>query len=74
MMTDYEIMHIMIGIALWLLTWEFFLGQYFYTRSEKEMIRRARGDDHFGIQALVSIIAILFIMGIVFFKIIKYLF
>ena len=74
MMTDYEIMHIMIGIGLWLLTWEFFLGQYFYTRSEKEMIKRARGDDPLGIQALTSILATLFVMGLVFFKIIKYLF
>jgi hypothetical protein len=72
MMTDYEIIHIIAGISLWLLTWELFFGQYFYTRSEKEMIRRARGEDHLGIQSLISNLTILWVMGLVFFKILKY--
>jgi hypothetical protein len=72
MMTNYEIIHIMTGISLWLLTWELLLGQYFYTRSEKEMIRKARGSDHLGIQALMSNLTTLWVMGLVFFKIIKY--
>lgn len=41
MMTDYEIMHILIGMSVWLFTWELFFGQYFYTKSEKEIIRQS---------------------------------
>lgn len=72
MMTNYEILHIMVGISLWLLTWELFFGQYFYTRSEKEMVKRARGNDRLGIQALISSLITLWIIGLVFFKIVKY--
>ena len=74
MMTDYEIMQILIGMGVWLFTWELFLGQYFYTRSEKEMIRQSRGEDGFGINALMANLIQLWVMGLVFFKIIKYLY
>lgn len=74
MMTDYEIMHILIGMSVWLFTWELFFGQYFYTKSEKEIIRQSRGEDGFGVNALLSNLILLWVMGIVFFKIIKHIY
>lgn len=72
MMTDCEIIQMIVGIALWLLTWELFLGQFFYTNSEKEIMIRARGEGRFTLPTLVSTIITLSIMAIVFFKIVKY--
>lgn len=72
MMTDGEIMQIIVGIALWLLTWELFLGQFFYINSEKEMMTRTRGEGRFTLPTLVSTIITLCIMAIVFFKIVRY--
>ena len=72
MITNYEISQIMVALILWLLTWELFLGQYFYTKSEKEIMKITRGDGRFTIPTLISSIATLFVMGIIFFKLVKY--
>ncbi len=72
MMTNYEIIQIMIAIALWLLTWELFLGQYFYTKSEKEIMKITRGEGRFTMPTLISTIATLLVMSTVFFKLVKY--
>lgn len=72
MMTNYEIIQVMIALTLWLLTWELFLGQYFYTKSEKEIMKKTRGDGRFTMPILISTMATLFVMSIVFFKLVKY--
>lgn len=72
MMTNYEIIQMMIALTLWFLTWELFLGQYFYTKSEKEIIQMARGNGSFILSTLISTMTTLLVMGIVFFKLIKY--
>lgn len=72
MMTNYEIVQVMIALTLWLLTWELFLGQYFYTKSEKEIMKKTRGDGRFTMPTLISTMVTLFVMGTVFFKLVKY--
>lgn len=74
MMTDNEIIHIIVAFALWLFTWELFLGNYFYTNSEKAIIRKARGEGRFTMITFVSIIVKISVFAIIFFKVIKYLF
>jgi len=74
MMTDNEIMQIIIGMTLWQLTWELFLGQYFYTKSEKEIMIESRGEGRFTLPTLMSTFVTITVYAIVFFKIVKYLY
>lgn len=74
MMTNYEILHIFFGIFLWVVTWELFLSQYFYTRSEKAVMLQSRGEGRFTTSTLLSNMINQIIFGAVFFYLIKYIF
>lgn len=73
-MTDAEIIHYVVGFALWQFTWELFLGQYFYTNSEKAIMRKGRGEGRFTLPTLFSTCTTIAVFAIVFFKVIKYLY
>lgn len=68
MTTNIEIIHCLIGYALFLLTWELFLKNYFYTRSEKEILIKNRGEGLFTTPTLALVIVqfLLFASGCFF--------
>ena len=51
-----EILHCIMGYALFLFTWELFLKRYFYTRSENEILIKNRGEGLFTITTLALMI------------------
>ncbi len=66
MMTDNEVLQIIIGFALWQITWELFLGHYFYTNSEKKkmglrQIGRFTPTSLFRIITMISTYALIFL-------------
>ena len=74
MMTDNEIIQIIIAMVIWQFTWELFLGQYFYTKSEKKIMVESRGEGRFTLSTLMSTSISIAVYMIVFFKIVKYLY
>jgi hypothetical protein len=63
MMTKLEVLHYMVGYALFLFTWELFLGDYFYTRSERKILKKNRGEGLFTTPTLGLIIVRVLILG-----------
>ncbi len=74
MMTNNEIIQIIIGMILWQFTWELFFGQYFYTKSEKKIISEGRAEGGFTSSTLMSTFFTIAVYAIVFFKIVKYIY
>ena len=72
MMTNEQIWHILGGFFLFLITLELFPKNYFYTRSEVEILERSRGSGIFSLGAISRILGAMTGMGLVCFTFVKY--